>query len=237
MVTAATTTKYLPVLLFVLLAPFARAQSNLPDLRVQNSGGTVVNLHEVRLLRVEPDGLRVAHSAGMAKVPYELLPAELRAKYRFNATTAQEHRTNTAAATAAAAAAAAQAQAAATSSAVYTAAAASPAAYTSYRVAATGSFPTPSLSSSSLYSYSLGGSSSRVRSTARSSCGYYGSSYYGGSYYGSGYYGCGNCCSSQSSYYYTSRRFSRPFVPYSAVYNSAGVYITPLYIDGRTRYR
>jgi hypothetical protein len=86
----------------LLFATGLLAQDELPDLRVQNPGGTVQELFEVKLLRVEPDGLRVLHSAGAAKVPYELLPETLQVKYGFNADHAQEHRNANAAVVAAA---------------------------------------------------------------------------------------------------------------------------------------
>jgi hypothetical protein len=84
--------KKLLLLLPLLFVTGVKAQDALPDLRVQNSGGTIVNLHDVKLIRVEPDGLRVIHQAGMAKVPYELLPADLQAKYGFTDAKAHEHR-------------------------------------------------------------------------------------------------------------------------------------------------
>jgi hypothetical protein len=83
--------KYLN-LLSLLFATGLLAQDELPDLRVQNPGGTVQDIFEVKLLRVEPDGLRVLHAAGAAKVPYELLPQALQVKYGFNSAQAQEHR-------------------------------------------------------------------------------------------------------------------------------------------------
>lgn len=75
------------------LAAFSlQAEELLPDLRAQSSGGTIFEIREVRLIRVEPDGLRVYHSTGMAKVPFELLPKELRTKYGFKIDAAREHR-------------------------------------------------------------------------------------------------------------------------------------------------
>jgi hypothetical protein len=90
--------KKLLLLFPVLFASGVMAQDKLPDLRIQNSGGTVMNIQDVKLLRVEPDGLRVLHAAGTAKVPYELLPEELHVKYGFTAAKAQEHRAVAAAA-------------------------------------------------------------------------------------------------------------------------------------------
>jgi hypothetical protein len=90
--------KKLLLLLPLLFASGVMAQDKLPDLRIQNSGGTVMNIQDVKLLRVEPDGLRVLHAAGTAKVPYELLPEALQVKYGFTAAKAQEHRAVVAAA-------------------------------------------------------------------------------------------------------------------------------------------
>lgn len=84
--------KRLLVLPLMLLAMNANAGDVLPNLRVPNAGGTMMELREVRVMRVEPDGLRVMHSMGMAKVPYEALPEDLRLKYGINSSDAQKHR-------------------------------------------------------------------------------------------------------------------------------------------------
>src|SRR5690242_11219291 len=80
------------VVIFLFLATRLAAQVELPDLRAQNAGGTVVEIHDVKLLHVDPDGIRVLHSAGSAKIPYELLPDDLQARFGFNAVKAQLHR-------------------------------------------------------------------------------------------------------------------------------------------------
>jgi hypothetical protein len=100
------------LVLLLLLATRLTAQVSLPDLRVQNAGGTVVEIHDVKLLHVDPDGIRVLHSAGSAKIPYELLPDDLQSKYGFNADKAQQHRDEVTAARQTAAAAAVAAAAA-----------------------------------------------------------------------------------------------------------------------------
>jgi hypothetical protein len=79
------------ILSALLLATGLVASDALPDLRVSTPGGTM-HIREVKLMRVEPDGLRVMHSTGMAKVPYEMLPADLQAKYGFNDVAVKEHR-------------------------------------------------------------------------------------------------------------------------------------------------
>jgi hypothetical protein len=75
----------------LLLATGLAANDPLPDLRVSTPGG-IMTIRQVKLMRVEPDGLRVMHASGMAKVPYEMLPADLQAKYGFNDQAAQEQR-------------------------------------------------------------------------------------------------------------------------------------------------
>jgi len=114
---------FLP-LLALLCGGALLAQDQLPDLRVQNSGGTLMELHNVKLMRVEPDGLRVFHAGGIAKVPYERLPAELQEKYGISSDKAKEHRDAVTAAATEQAAAAAAAQEAAKQAAARQAAAA-----------------------------------------------------------------------------------------------------------------
>jgi hypothetical protein len=96
-------------LLILLSASGLSAQDVLPNLRVQNSGGTLVELRDVKLMHVEPDGVRVSHAGGIAKVPYERLPVDLQEKYGFSSDKAKEHRDAVTAATAQQVAAAKQA--------------------------------------------------------------------------------------------------------------------------------
>lgn len=90
--------KKLLVFALMLLAVNASAADVIPSLRAPNAGGTMMELREVRVLKVEPDGIRVMHSMGMAKIPYESLPEELRAKYGISSSSAQKHREETQAA-------------------------------------------------------------------------------------------------------------------------------------------
>jgi hypothetical protein len=96
-----------PLLLSLLvLASSALANDLIPVLKTTNAAGTLLELRDVRVMKVEPDGLRVMHSSGTAKVPYERLPDELLAKYGIDSSKAREHRAEVQARTAAAPAAA-----------------------------------------------------------------------------------------------------------------------------------
>lgn len=53
-------------------------------------GSTTYKNYEV--VKVEPDGLRILHSAGAAKIPYEQLPATLLKQYSFDPAKAKEFR-------------------------------------------------------------------------------------------------------------------------------------------------
>lgn len=52
-------------------------------------------LKNAKITRVDPDGLRIMHQDGIAKVPHESLPPELKAKYNFDATEAAAFRKQT----------------------------------------------------------------------------------------------------------------------------------------------
>lgn len=54
-------------------------------------------LKNAKVTRVEPDGLRIMHADGISKVPHESLPADLQAKYNFDATKAAAFRKQSAA--------------------------------------------------------------------------------------------------------------------------------------------
>lgn len=87
--------KRLLALPILMLATHAWAADVLPVLRTSNAAGTPLELRDVRIVRVEPDGVRVMHSTGTAKVPYERLPEELQIKYGFDPTKANQHREQT----------------------------------------------------------------------------------------------------------------------------------------------
>lgn len=77
-------------LVFVVTA--SGAEPPLPDLPLRRITGVVEMLREVRLMRVEPDGIRVMHATGMAKVPVEQLPAEVAARYGLSQAGAEAFR-------------------------------------------------------------------------------------------------------------------------------------------------
>jgi hypothetical protein len=86
--------KITPLLLaLTMLAAPAMANEVIPVLKTANAAGTLLELRDVRVMKVEPDGLRVMHSTGTAKVPFERLPDDLLAKYGITADGAKQHRT------------------------------------------------------------------------------------------------------------------------------------------------
>lgn len=87
------------ILALVFITSLATAGEPLPDLTLPIAGG-VRKLEKVELVKVEPDGIRVIHSAGMAKVPFESLPVELQKKYGYDPAKAKVHREATNAAVA-----------------------------------------------------------------------------------------------------------------------------------------
>jgi hypothetical protein len=78
--------------LMLLSVPALVADDTLPDLTLQRPGGTKNTLTQVRLIKVEPDGLRVMHASGTAKVPLEQLPADLASHFGLDASKAAEFR-------------------------------------------------------------------------------------------------------------------------------------------------
>ena len=72
-------------------APTWQVGEELPDMTISKPGGTQ-EIHEVTLVKVEVDGVRVKHAAGIAKVPTEDLPEEIRARFGLTIKAAQEHR-------------------------------------------------------------------------------------------------------------------------------------------------
>ncbi len=80
-------------MLALLLCAAAQAASDpLPDMTIPKPGGGTVLLTGVTLVKVEPDGLKVMHSAGAAKVPIECVPANLHAIYGLTTEKAKAHR-------------------------------------------------------------------------------------------------------------------------------------------------
>ena len=85
------------VLLAWVTAPvLVAAGEPLPDLTIPNPEGVSQTLRQVTLMKVEPDGLRVMHSAGMAKVPFAALSPELRTKYALVPAQAKPYQPTTA---------------------------------------------------------------------------------------------------------------------------------------------
>ena len=72
------------LILFPLLAivshHLSAAEGVIKELRVSGHMANRV-YHNVRVVREEPDGLRITHDSGFAKVPYEALPQEMRRQF------------------------------------------------------------------------------------------------------------------------------------------------------------
>jgi hypothetical protein len=82
-------------LLVLFLSMFAArmwAGDVLPVLKTVNAAGTLIELRDVKIVKVEADGVRVMHSSGTAKVPFERLPDDLQLKYGFDPSKAYQHR-------------------------------------------------------------------------------------------------------------------------------------------------
>lgn len=76
-------------LLAILVVSLAQAGDKLPDLTIPKPGG-FTTITGVEVLKVEPDGLRVLHSSGTAKVPFTSLSKELQVKYGYDSEKAKE---------------------------------------------------------------------------------------------------------------------------------------------------
>lgn len=80
--------------LFVLLAAVSLSTAalaqpvNYPVLTLTD--GT--RYRDIVVIAVQPDGLRITHSEGAGKIPYEALPTEVAAPYHFDPQAAQEYR-------------------------------------------------------------------------------------------------------------------------------------------------
>lgn len=85
--------------LILLTATLLNAADALPDMTIPTPSGGQLKIANVTLVKVEPDGLRVMHSTGSAKVPFESVPPELHAIYGLNAEKARAHREKMAATT------------------------------------------------------------------------------------------------------------------------------------------
>lgn len=84
--------KAILVILLCLVAVVSAAVDALPDLTIPTSSGGELRITGVTLVKAEPDGLKVMHSGGMAKVPFEFVPPELHAIYGLSAERAKAHR-------------------------------------------------------------------------------------------------------------------------------------------------
>jgi hypothetical protein len=85
-----------PVLLALLLGASSLLQGEqavIPELRIPDGFVGDRVLKNVRIMKMEPDGLRLSHDAGISKIPYEALPESLREKFKFDPIAASAYRT------------------------------------------------------------------------------------------------------------------------------------------------
>jgi hypothetical protein len=80
----------LPTFLFLFCASFVLGVDPGAIAEVKTLDGKV--FQGVTISRVEPDGLRIFHSAGIAKIPVEMLPEDLKAKFNFDMSHAEAFR-------------------------------------------------------------------------------------------------------------------------------------------------
>jgi hypothetical protein len=81
------------ILLLALAGTAASAQvgATIETLTMPKPGGETVLLHCV-VTKVEPDGVRVTHDGGVAKVPYERMPESWKNAVPYDAASASEYR-------------------------------------------------------------------------------------------------------------------------------------------------
>ena len=106
--------KFVAVLLSLLIAGAVQAQvgAKLPSVSMRNAGGSLLTFTNCTVTAVEPDGLRVMHDAGFAKLPFEALPPEMQRALGFDAAKVEQFREEKRQAEARAAAAMREAEAA-----------------------------------------------------------------------------------------------------------------------------
>ena len=72
----------------------ATSPTSAPNTLITKSGKQYANY---QIVRADPDGLNIKFSAGIAKIPFEELPDDLQAQYKFNPITADRFRATRAA--------------------------------------------------------------------------------------------------------------------------------------------
>lgn len=80
------------VLLFICIVSSAQAQvgATIDSLTLRSSTGAESTLTHCKVIKVEPDGVRVTHDAGVAKVPYEAMPEAWKAAAPIDAARVKE---------------------------------------------------------------------------------------------------------------------------------------------------
>jgi len=73
------------LLLFTLLAPLNAEEDNM---KFDN----LLDYTNVMVTKIEPDGIRIIHESGAAKIPYESVPEDIRVKLGMNQEAADAHR-------------------------------------------------------------------------------------------------------------------------------------------------
>jgi hypothetical protein len=74
-----------PLLLFTLLAPLNAEEDKMKF-------DKLLDYTNVTVTKIEPDGIRIIHESGAAKIAYENVPEEVRAKLGMNQEAAEAHR-------------------------------------------------------------------------------------------------------------------------------------------------
>ncbi|MEZ0386736.1 MAG: hypothetical protein ACAI34_06700 [Verrucomicrobium sp.] len=72
---------------------FAQEGAKAEVITFPKPGGSIT-LQQCVVTKIEPDGVRVSHTAGTAKVPYEYLPEEWKKSVPFDEVAAQKYRTD-----------------------------------------------------------------------------------------------------------------------------------------------
>lgn len=72
-------------------AAFGQVGASVPTLTIPKPGGTIT-LTNCTVTKVEPDGVRVSHDTGFAKVPYSHMPQQWRDAVPYDPVKAAEHK-------------------------------------------------------------------------------------------------------------------------------------------------
>jgi hypothetical protein len=80
-------TTFATLLLFTLLAPLNAEEDKMKF-------DKLLDYTNVTVTKIEPDGIRIMHESGVAKIPFERVPEDVRTKLGLNQEAAEAHRQN-----------------------------------------------------------------------------------------------------------------------------------------------